>query len=49
MMCEKTPTSSLELSFVTELLLDAFSNLRKEIKKLNTNRIRNPIICLDGH
>lgn len=48
-MCEKTPTSSLELSFVTELLLDAFSNLRKEIKKLNTNRIRNPIICLDGH
>lgn len=48
-MCKETLTSSLELSFVTELLLDAFSNLRKEIKELNTNWIQNPIICLDAH
>lgn len=38
-MCEETPTSSLEFSFVTELLLDAFSNLRKDIKNLNTTWI----------
>lgn len=31
-MCTETPTSSLEFSFGTELLLGAFSNLRKEIK-----------------
>lgn len=45
MACEETPTSSLELSFVAELLLNAFSNLRKEMKTLSTHLM----ICLDAH